>query len=244
MADRPGYAGQRTDEDTELRGPEVSSPGSRRPLLSEGHRRPTAGCLRQLLQQLWEAGERTMQPPVPPHTSYWSLCLGEQAEAAAPGENNSPRSLVLDHGCRRRCCRRPSYLRPRPSTAGPAPANLGPGVGACRASRGERAREFSAVAGVRTRQGGEETEHGSFYFSNSLLPLVFVCYSSHTLPCSPFLDRLPRAPHLSARAAGPRRALRPPSSFSSGQELGSGERRAVPALPYGSCSSFISPRFW
>ena len=127
IADRLGCAGQRADGDSELRGPKGSLPGSRRPLLSEGLRRPTAGCLRQLLQQLWAAGERRMRPPAPRHTSHWVLCLGEGAEAVARGENNSPRCLDRDH--RHRSRRRPGYLRPRPCTAGPAPANLGPGVG-------------------------------------------------------------------------------------------------------------------
>lgn len=40
------------DEDASLGEPEVRSPGSQRPHLTEGHRRPTAGCLRQLLPQL------------------------------------------------------------------------------------------------------------------------------------------------------------------------------------------------
>lgn len=53
-----GLRAKRADEDAELGEPEVRSPGSRRPLLTEGHRRPTAGCLRQLLPQLREAGER------------------------------------------------------------------------------------------------------------------------------------------------------------------------------------------
>lgn len=55
------------NEDTDLGGPEVLSPGCRRPFLTEGHQRPTAGCLRR------KQGKGSMRPPAPHQTSSWSL---------------------------------------------------------------------------------------------------------------------------------------------------------------------------
>lgn len=77
-------------------GPEVRSPGSRRPLLTEGHRRPTSGCLRQLPPRLW--GSRRdggCGHPLPTRPAP-GFPLGELTGAVSPRKNNnSPRCLDL-----------------------------------------------------------------------------------------------------------------------------------------------------
>lgn len=167
-----------------------------------------------------------------------SLSLEEYSEAVPPRENNSPRCLGRGRGLRRRL--RLDHLRSRPRDASPAPFRL-----TDLSPQGVKREvgsvpDVSAVAGVRLCQGGEEMGHGCFYFFFNLpfatvLILVTIPTDSHA---SLFLE-------TSTTSPPPQRSQRgsqAPSSFALGHAPGGRVRGGCPAQPYGSCSSFFSPK--
>lgn len=111
-----GVPARGAGEDTESGELWARSPGSRRPLLAEGHRRPTGrrSVSTGSCRSFSEPGERAETAAQPPSRAALDLKL-ELTEAGVRRENNnSPRCLG------RRL--RPRRLRPRPRAACPAPA--------------------------------------------------------------------------------------------------------------------------